>query len=112
MFFFFFFFVFLFFIFFFFFFFFSSRRRHTRFDCDWSSGRVLFRSLHVRYLGSEKMFARLAARPMSPLAFSLPVMNIIIGFAAPATSWRKSGPPMLIESFGLPWAEGDRKSVV
>src|SRR5688572_31434918 len=44
MFFFFFFFVFLFFIFFFFFFFFSSRRRHTRFDCDWSSGRVLFRS--------------------------------------------------------------------
>src|SRR5688572_28349279 len=27
-----------------FFFFFSSRRRHTRFDCDWSSRRVLFRS--------------------------------------------------------------------
>src|SRR5256886_8024347 len=25
-------------------FFFSSRRRHTRFDCDWSSERVLFRS--------------------------------------------------------------------
>src|SRR5688572_31200874 len=25
-------------------FFFSSRRRHTRFDCDWSSRRVLFRS--------------------------------------------------------------------
>src|SRR2546430_5176420 len=25
-------------------FFFSSRRRHTRFDCDWSSDRVLFRS--------------------------------------------------------------------
>src|SRR5688572_31323216 len=25
-------------------FFFSSRRRHTRFDCDWSSG-VLFRSI-------------------------------------------------------------------
>src|SRR3990167_10892801 len=25
--------------------FFSSRRRHTRFDCDWSSRRVLFRSL-------------------------------------------------------------------
>src|SRR5260370_4100948 len=25
-------------------FFFSSRRRHTRFKCDWSSGRVLFRS--------------------------------------------------------------------
>src|SRR3972149_7098594 len=24
--------------------FFSSRRRHTRFDCDWSSDRVLFRS--------------------------------------------------------------------
>src|SRR5688572_7132128 len=30
--------------FFFFFFFFSSRRRHTRFDCDWSFRRVLFRS--------------------------------------------------------------------
>src|SRR2546430_1404050 len=27
-----------------FFFFFSSRRRHTRFDCDWSSDVVLFRS--------------------------------------------------------------------
>src|SRR2546427_892552 len=26
------------------FFFFSSRRRHTRFDCDWSSDGVLFRS--------------------------------------------------------------------
>src|SRR6476661_7741384 len=26
------------------FFFFSSRRRHTRFKCDWSSRRVLFRS--------------------------------------------------------------------
>src|SRR5689334_24471712 len=26
-------------------FFFSSRRRHTRWNCDWSSGRVLFRSL-------------------------------------------------------------------
>src|SRR5438034_5906355 len=26
------------------FFFFSSRRRHTRSLCDWSSGRVLFRS--------------------------------------------------------------------
>src|SRR5689334_24862108 len=25
-------------------FFFSSRRRHTRWNCDWSSGRVLFRS--------------------------------------------------------------------
>src|SRR5256886_9063979 len=25
-------------------FFFSSRRRHTRFDCDWSFRRVLFRS--------------------------------------------------------------------
>src|SRR5689334_23653280 len=31
------------FFFFFFFFFFSSRRRHTRWNCDWSSG-VLFRS--------------------------------------------------------------------
>src|SRR5205085_6587193 len=40
-----FFFFFLFFVFFFFFFFFSSRRRHTRFDCDWSSRRVLFRSV-------------------------------------------------------------------
>src|SRR5437588_9436380 len=29
----------------FFFFFFSSRRRHTRSLCDWSSERVLFRSL-------------------------------------------------------------------
>src|SRR5688572_31429836 len=29
---------------FYFFFFFSSRRRHTRFDCDWSFRRVLFRS--------------------------------------------------------------------
>src|SRR2546430_16282662 len=29
---------------FFLFFFFSSRRRHTRFDCDWSSDVVLFRS--------------------------------------------------------------------
>src|SRR2546430_7440462 len=28
-----------------FFFFFSSRRRHTRFDCDWSSDVVLFRSV-------------------------------------------------------------------
>src|SRR5438309_9320132 len=25
-------------------FFFSSRRRHTRWNCDWSSDRVLFRS--------------------------------------------------------------------
>src|SRR2546430_3572986 len=29
-------------------FFFSSRRRHTRFDCDWSFRRVLFRSLKLR----------------------------------------------------------------
>src|SRR5688572_30886683 len=34
--------------FFFFFFFFSSRRRHTRFDCDWSFRRVLFRSCYQR----------------------------------------------------------------
>src|SRR2546427_1255188 len=32
-----------------FFFFFSSRRRHTRFDCDWSSG-VLFRSADAGHL--------------------------------------------------------------
>src|SRR5690242_21485239 len=32
-------------IYFFFFFFFSSRRRHTRLTCDWSSDRVLFRSI-------------------------------------------------------------------
>src|SRR5256886_7009885 len=32
------------------FFFFSSRRRHTRFDCDWSSRRVLFRSLEFNLI--------------------------------------------------------------
>src|SRR3989475_2294676 len=40
------------FIFVFFFFFFSSRRRHTRFDCDWSSDVVLFRSLE----GADMVF--------------------------------------------------------
>src|SRR5438309_3138117 len=31
-------------------FFFSSRRRHTRWNCDWSSRRVLFRSFITRAL--------------------------------------------------------------
>src|SRR2546427_8090080 len=43
------------------FFFFSSRRRHTRFDCDWSSG-VLFRSVG----GSRRGEWSLGRKPSSP----------------------------------------------
>src|SRR2546430_1296560 len=39
------------------FFFFSSRRRHTRFDCDWSSG-VLFRSSVGRFNSSTWVGSR------------------------------------------------------
>src|SRR5256886_13415758 len=34
-------------------FFFSSRRRHTRFDCDWSSDRVLFVDVVLNNLGNQ-----------------------------------------------------------
>src|SRR5205085_4427098 len=38
------------------FFFFSSRRRHTRFDCDWSSDVVLFRSINGLIAKHPKLF--------------------------------------------------------
>ena len=43
----------------------------------------------------------LAARPRSPLAFSLPVMNIIIGLPLPETTLRKSTGPTVMASFGV-----------
>src|SRR2546427_1306123 len=42
------------------FFFFSSRRRHTRFDCDWSSDGVLFRSPPPS--GRERAYGELRER--------------------------------------------------
>src|SRR5688572_12142556 len=46
---------------------FSSRRRHTRFDCDWSSGvcssdlaGILIHKLITRTLFNRKMYARMS----------------------------------------------------
>src|SRR5260370_19217353 len=43
-------------------FFFSSRRRHTRFKCDWSSDRVLFRSRQ-----GDILVARITTPAWTPL---------------------------------------------
>src|SRR5256886_11178845 len=55
-------------------FFFSSRRRHTRFDCDWSSERVLFRSRHLQ--GQAGVPAR-RARADDPGAEMQPVPRAV-----------------------------------
>jgi len=46
-----------------------------------------------------------AARPRSPLAFSLPVMNIITGLALLDTTLRKSTGPSVMVSRGSRWGE-------
>src|SRR5262249_28030885 len=55
---------------------------------------------HDQALGMSKSWGMLAARPRSPLAFSLHVMNIIIGLPLPETILRKSTGPTLTASFG------------
>src|SRR2546427_9493906 len=69
-------------------FFFSSRRRHTRFDCDWSFRRVLFRSslgaaavvAHHTFGGAELAFAHRPA-PDTRLALAL-ATGTVAGHAA------------------------------
>src|SRR2546427_4947540 len=52
-------------------FFFSSRRRHTRFDCDWSSDGVLFRSNAFASLPEAKRKRYQTEYALSPYDASL-----------------------------------------
>ena len=62
-------------------------------------------------LGMLNRLAMFAARPRSPLAFSLPVMNIITGFPLPDTTLRNSTGPMVNASFGSFSGVGDSVQV-
>ena len=55
---------------------------------------------HDQAFGMSNRLAMLAARPRSPFAFSLPVMNIITGLPPPETILRNSTGPMVRASFG------------
>src|SRR2546427_5614346 len=62
------------------FFFFSSRRRHTRFDCDWSSRRVLFRSGRAGELelGTTRLQESLDAYLSSGARLNLPHFYVLL----------------------------------
>ena len=52
--------------------------------------------------GASNQFARPAARPRSPLALTLPIMNIIAGLPLPVMSLRNSTGPITSDRSGLP----------
>src|SRR5205814_9597155 len=63
---------------------------------------------HRQAFGISNRFWMFAARPRSPLAFSLPVMNIITGLPLPETTLMKSTGATVTASFGSCSGVGDR----
>src|SRR6266853_2828264 len=78
------------------FFFFSSRRRHTRFDCDWSFRRVLFRS-HIM-LGTDYPFDMAEPDPVGFLGRVKGVSKKDMALVAGGNAERLLGLPARIES--------------
>src|SRR5438309_5844993 len=68
-----------------FFFFFSSRRRHTRWNCDWSSDVVLFRSMLAHKASHE---GRVAVEVMAGenVAFAPRAIPAVV-FTDPELAW-------------------------
>ena len=67
-------------------------------------------AMRPQALGMSNRLAMLAARPRSPLALSLPVMNIITGLPLPEMTLRKSTGPMVRASFGSLSGLGDERA--
>src|SRR5438034_2502310 len=78
------------------FFFFSSRRRHTRSLCDWSSGRVLFRSPRRVGLGHPQPLPRAIMVPSAVRRFL--AVCAVIAFVEPLAAQGVQAPPLTVHA--------------